>query len=253
MSKRGTAPRKHDPEFRKQAGRLVIDEGMSVSRTAADLGIASTTLDTWVRKFRDGTWSLDDCSTVSTSASTKQSPSRVKLPSSSQKKSDQATQMEIKNRELEAKLRRMTMASDILKKAMAYCLGWAMADNMETKLVIDALNMALIRQKPKSAAIFHSDRGSQYASYEFQGQLTAYGLVASMSRSGNCYDNAPMESFWHTLKTEFVHHEQFATRAEAKAKIFEWIEVFYNRARLHSSLGYKTPVDFAQEKMLDAA
>jgi transposase InsO family protein len=132
-------------------------------------------------------------------------------------------------------------------------VGWAMADNMETKLVIDALNMALIRQKPKSAAIFHSDRGGQYASYEFQGQLTAYGLVASMSRSGNCYDNAPMESFWHTLKTEFVHHEQFATRAEAKAKIFESIEVFYNRARLHSSLGYKTPVDFAQEKMLDAA
>jgi len=77
--------------------------------------------------------------------------------------------------------------------------------------------------------------------------------VASISRSGNCYDNVPMESFWHTLKTEFVHHEQFATRAEAKAKIFEWIEVFYNRARLHSSLGYKTPVDFAQEKMLDAA
>jgi len=122
MSKRVKAPRKHDPEFRKQAGRLVIDEGMSVSRTAADLGIASTTLDTWVRKFRDGTWSLEDCSTVSTSASTEQSPSRSKLPSSSQKKSDQTTQMEIKNRELEAKLRRMTMERDILKKAMAYCL-----------------------------------------------------------------------------------------------------------------------------------
>ena len=101
--------------------------------------------------------------------------------------------------------------------------------------------------------IFHSDRGSQYASYEFQGQLTAYVVVASVSRSGNCYDNAPMESFWYTLKTEFVHHEQFATRAEAKAKIFERIEVFHNRERLHSSLGYRTQVDFAQEEMLDAA
>lgn len=129
-------------------------------------------------------------------------------------------------------------------------IGWAMADNMERQIVLDALHMAIRRQKPTNDAIFHSDRGSQYASYEFRGQLLAYGITASMSRSGNCYDNSPMESFWHTLKTEFVHHEQFATKAEAKSKIFEWIEVFYNRQRMHSSIGYKTPVAFANEKML---
>jgi transposase InsO family protein len=132
-------------------------------------------------------------------------------------------------------------------------IGWSMGDTNDRHLALDALHMALRRQKPTSDALFHSDRGSPYACYEFQGQLVAYGLTPSMSRSGNCYDNAPMESFFHTLKTEFVHHEVFATRAEAKLKIFEWIESFYNRQRLHSSLGYKTPVEFAAEKVLDAA
>lgn len=128
---------------------------------------------------------------------------------------------------------------------------WAMGDTIDRHLTIAALHMALRRQKPPSGAIFHSDRGSQYACYDFRDELLAFGLTPSMSRSGNCWDNAPMESFFHTLKTEFVHHEDFATRTEAKLKIFEWIESFYNRERLHSSLGYKTPVAFAQEKMLE--
>jgi transposase InsO family protein len=132
-------------------------------------------------------------------------------------------------------------------------IGWAMGETIDRHLAIAALHMALRRQKPASGALFHSDRGSTYACYDFQDYLVAYGLTPSMSRSGNCYDNAPMESFFHTLKTEFVHHEVFATRDEAKLKIFEWIETFYNRQRLHSSIGYKTPVAFAAEKMLDAA
>jgi len=132
-------------------------------------------------------------------------------------------------------------------------IGWSMGDTIDRHLTIAALHMALRRQKPTANAIFHSDRGSQYACYDFRNQLLAYGLTPSMSRSGNCWDNAPMESFFHTLKVEFVHQEEFATRAEAKLKIFEWIETFYNRQRLHSSLGYKTPVAFAAEKMLDAA
>lgn len=131
-------------------------------------------------------------------------------------------------------------------------IGWAMGDTIDRHLTIAALHMALRRQKQAPGAIFHSDRGSQYACYDFRDQLLAYGLTPSMSRSGNCWDNAPMESFFHTLKVEFVHHEEFATRAEAKLKIFEWIETFYNRQRLHSSLGYKTPIAFAAEKMLDA-
>lgn len=132
-------------------------------------------------------------------------------------------------------------------------IGWAMGPTIDRHLTIDALHMALRRQKPTPEAIFHSDRGSQYACYDFRDQLLAFGLTQSMSRSGNCWDNAPMESFFHTLKTEFIHHETFATRAEAKLKIFEWIEVFYNRERLHSSLGYQTPVAFAAEKLLGAA
>ena len=132
-------------------------------------------------------------------------------------------------------------------------IGWSMGDTIDRHLTIAALHMALRRQKPTANAIFHSDRGSQYACYDFRNQLLAYGLTPSMSRSGNCWDNAPMESFFHTLKVEFVHQEEFATRAEAKLKIFEWIETFYNRQRLHSSLGYKTPVAFAAEKMSDAA
>lgn len=132
-------------------------------------------------------------------------------------------------------------------------IGWAMGDRIDRQLTIDALHMALRRQKPAPDAIFHSDRGSQYACYEYQGLLVGYGFTPSMSRSGNCYDNSPMESFFHTLKTEFIHHVDFETRDEAKLRIFEWIEAFYNRLRLHSSLGYKTPVAYAEEKMLVVA
>lgn len=142
--------------------------------------------------------------------------------------------------------------SGVLDLCSRQLIGWAMADRMDRWLTIDALHMALRRQKTAPGAIFHSDRGSQYACHDFRAELEAFGLTQSMSRKGNCWDNAPMESFFHTLKTEFVHHEGFSTRSEAKLKIFEWIECFYNRHRLHSSLGYKTPVAFATEKMLNA-
>ena len=132
-------------------------------------------------------------------------------------------------------------------------VGWSMGPTIDRHLTISALNMALRNQHLVSGAIFHSDKGSQYACYDYQTLLGHYGIIASMSGTGNCYDNAPMESFFHTLKTEFVHHQYFATREEAGQQIFEWIEVFYNRQRLHSSLGYKTPIAFAEEKMLEAA
>lgn len=131
-------------------------------------------------------------------------------------------------------------------------VGWAMYEANDRNLTIDALEMALMHQKVASDLLFHSDRGSNYACYDFQGMLKDLGLEASMSRSGCCYDNAVMESFFHTLKTEFVHHEKFTTKQQAKAAIFEWIEVFYNRKRLHSSIGYKTPVAFEGEFMLVA-
>lgn len=131
-------------------------------------------------------------------------------------------------------------------------VGWAMYEANDHHLTRAALEMALKRQKVTSNLLFHSDRGSNYACHDFQGLLCQSGLAASMSRSGCCYDNAVMESFFHSLKVEFVHHEKFVTKQKAKDAIFEWIEVFYNRDRLHSSIGYKTPVAYEQEFMLVA-
>jgi transposase InsO family protein len=123
-------------------------------------------------------------------------------------------------------------------------VGWSMADHMEARLVRDALTMALARRQPERGLLHHSDRGVQYASDEYQRLLKNSGMEVSMSGKGDCWDNAMMESFWSTLKTEAVHHKQFATREEARAAIFEYIEVFYNRKRLHSSLGYLSPEAF---------
>lgn len=122
--------------------------------------------------------------------------------------------------------------------------GWSMDETMTEKLVSDALTMAIGRVAMKPGAIHHSDRGSQYAANNFQLLLGANGLTPSMSRKGNCWDNAPTESFFHSLKTELIYFENYKTRAEAKKSIFEYIEVFYNRQRLHSAINYQTPVDY---------
>ena len=125
-------------------------------------------------------------------------------------------------------------------------IGWAMDDNLERWLALEALQMALDTRQPPPGLIHHSDRGSQYASHDYQALLTQHQFQVSMSRKGNCYDNAPMESCIGTLKTEQVYHCHYATRAEAKTDIFEYIEVFYNRFRRHSALGYQSPVAFDQ-------
>lgn len=126
-------------------------------------------------------------------------------------------------------------------------VGWSMDERITKELTLSALRMAYWKRKPLPGLIHHSDRGSQYASHKYQDQLRAYQMICSMSRKGNVWDNAPVESFFRGLKTEFIYDEIFETREEAKNKIFEWIEVFYNRQRLHSTLGYKTPVDFELE------
>lgn len=120
-------------------------------------------------------------------------------------------------------------------------IGWSMKERMTTDLVMDALDMAYERQKQPRGVMHHSDRGSQYASREYQQRLWRYGMIGSMSGKGQCWDNAPMESFFHTLKVEHVFFADFKLRSEARKEIFEWIEVFYNRQRLHSTLGYLTP------------
>lgn len=123
-------------------------------------------------------------------------------------------------------------------------VGWAMENNMTTALVLRALDMALHQRQPHSSLIHHSDRGSQYASYEYKNKLFDAALIQSMSRKGCCYDNAAMESFFHTLKVECVHRETFRTRKEASQSIFDYIETFYNRIRKHSALDYVSPVQF---------
>jgi transposase InsO family protein len=120
-------------------------------------------------------------------------------------------------------------------------VGWAMGDHLRQELTIAALTMAIQRQRPRRRLIHHSDRGSQYAAGGYRQLLDAAGMVQSMSRKGNCWDNAPMESFFHTLKTELVHHAAYATRDAAKRNLFAYIEGYYNRQRLHSALGYLTP------------
>lgn len=130
-------------------------------------------------------------------------------------------------------------------------VGWAMADHLRAELCTSALAMALARRDPPADAglIHHSDRGVQYACGEYRDLLAARGIACSMSRAGDCYDNAAIESFWGTLKRELVHHEQYATREQAGLSIFEWTECWYNRERRHSSLGYKSPQEY--ERSLD--
>jgi len=125
-------------------------------------------------------------------------------------------------------------------------VGWSLKPRMTADIVTDALSMAWFRRKPAPGVIFHSDRGSQYASQAMTARLAEYGMTASMSRKGNCWDNAPTESFFNSLKNERVHGTVYATRADAQADVFEYIEVFYNRSRRHSTLGYSSPVRFLE-------
>ena len=125
-------------------------------------------------------------------------------------------------------------------------LGWALADHMKSRLVVDALELAVQRRLPGEGLLAHSDRGGQYASEHYQLLLARHGIPCSMSRKADCWDNAPMESFFASLKKELVHDADFATRLEARAAIFEYIEVFYNNQRRHSSLGYVSPAEYEQ-------
>jgi putative transposase len=120
-------------------------------------------------------------------------------------------------------------------------VGWATADHLRAELVCEALEMALTHRRPQGPLLHHSDRGVQYACDDYQALLAAHQFSVSMSRTGNCYDNAAVESFFSTLKTELVHHEHYATCDQARQSLFEYIEVFYNRRRRHSALGYNSP------------
>lgn len=126
-------------------------------------------------------------------------------------------------------------------------VGWSMDSTMTRELTIAAITQAIGRQQPGKGLIFHSDRGVQYAAYDYQDTLRANGIIQSMSRKGNCYDNACMESFFSSLKKDLIYRRRFKTRQEAKLAIVEYIETFYNSRRLHSKLGYKSPNEYEQE------
>lgn len=127
-------------------------------------------------------------------------------------------------------------------------VGWATAQHAPYQLAAEALEMALLQRRPGSGLVHHSDRGAQYIAFEYQAHLADAGITCSMSRPGNCLDNAVAESFFHTLKTEWVYHYRYATRAEARASIFEYIECFYNRIRKHSTLDYRSPEEYEREQ-----
>lgn len=129
----------------------------------------------------------------------------------------------------------------VLDLATRKVVGWSMREHLRAELACAALIMATQRQRPAPGLLQHSDRGSQYAAEDYRKLLGAAGMRQSMSRRANCYDNAPMESFFHTLKVELVHQRRWATREEAKRDVFAYVEGYYNRQRLHSALGYRTP------------
>ena len=143
----------------------------------------------------------------------------------------------------------LAVTIDLYSRAV---VGWAMSERMTAHLVNDALLMAVWKRKPPKGLMVHSDQGSQYASDLYQKTIKAHGFTCSMSRKGNCWDNAPAESFFHTLKTELTHHKRYRTRLEAKKEIFEYIEVFYNRQRRHSTIGYQTPLAYEAENQMAA-
>jgi putative transposase len=126
-------------------------------------------------------------------------------------------------------------------------VGWSLKPRMTSDIVTDALTMAWFRKRPPPGVMHHSDRGSQYASKAFQNKLKEYGMVCSMSRKGNCWDNAPTESWFNSFKNEWVHGIRYATHDQIKAASFEYIEAFYNRKRQHSTLGYKSPIQFLED------
>lgn len=128
-------------------------------------------------------------------------------------------------------------------------VGWSMDDTMTTDLVERAFTAAVLSRKPAFGLLHHSDRGTQYTSGRYRELLQQHGVEASMSRTGNCYDNAVVESFWGKLKTEMVHHEHFTTRAQARAAVFEYIEMFYNRVRPHAALDYLSPEAFEARRV----
>jgi len=142
----------------------------------------------------------------------------------------------------------LAVVMDLYSRAI---VGWSMSEKINGQLVQDALNMASTQRSPEHGLLVHSDQGSQYTASSYRNMLNELGMICSMSRKGECHDNAVAESFFHSLKVELIYHNQFKTRIEARQAIFKYIELFYNRKRRHSYLNYQAPLEY--EKIMNAA
>lgn len=245
------ATRQFTEEFKHEAVKLARQPGSSKAAIARDLGIGANMLGRWIREREPGSTTASRSSPISVCSQ----------------------EFERMRREL-AKVK---MERDILKKALGYfaadpkwaadftyvwtaegwlfvavvldlysrrVVGWSMQSTMTARLVMDALLMAIFRRGRPKAVLHHSDQGSQYTSEDFQRLLDSHGILCSMSRRGNCWDNAAMESFFSTLKTERLSRRIYRTRDELRADVFDYIEPFYNPRRRHSTLGYVSPMQF---------
>jgi len=243
--------RKFTREFTLEVVKLIQERGVTVAQAARDLGVHGTVLRRWVQ---DGT--------ADPQQALRARPRRRRLPADVGTRSSSAVSPNVLNRQCEASAPNRTWVADftylwtvegwlyvaaVVDLFSRRVVGWSMSATMTAQLVTDALVMAIWRRGKPRTVLHHSNQGSQYTSESFQRLLTDHGLSCSMSRSGNVWDNAAMESSFSSLKTERTARTTYRTRNQAKADVFDYIERFYNLRRRHSALGYLTPMEFEQQ------
>lgn len=256
MAKQRIPNGKYTKEFREEAVKLITDVGLSIPEVGRRLSLAPSTITYWVKAHKAGKL---------TEVGKMQRPlSEVEMENYRLKRelSEMRMERDILNKEFKAKAPNQVWVTDIsyvpTEEGWLYIaghkdifhgeiVGYAMAGRMTKNLVSESLFRAVAGKRPDKGLVHHSDRGSQYCANDYRAMLEQFGMKTSMSRKGNCYDNASMESFWGTLKNELLHHRKYRTRQEAIMEITEYIEVFYNRQRRQARLGYLSPAAFEQQ------
>lgn len=258
-------------EFKQEAVRLLKDSGRSASAIARELGIPRTRLSKWADQITQHGAAAFPGSGRRTGTEAEVARLRQEVAQRTRRFRQRATSRQVAppvpnrlgtwgpvarvNTVWVGDLTAIPTRTGWLHLAVvldAYSrrvVGWAMSDTPDQHVVATALRMALAQRQPIPGLLHHTDQGPQYTSLAYRALLAAHGLTASLSRKGNCYDNAVMESFFSTLKNELVHDRDYRSREEARAEVFEFIEVFYNRQRLHQRLGYVSPLQFESQHL----